>query len=101
MIVIRSEKLITMTKVNALGRGRPITNVYVVSIVTNTIITQKKITGRTQWRHVLRISSIVSGARVVVYLRNRGGVGGFIKLGLVGGWPEDAIFLRYFCREIL
>ncbi len=90
MIVIRNEKVITMTKVNALGRGRPITRVYVDNIVTRIMITQKKRTGRTQLRHVLRISSIVSGA--TVYPRDRG-VGGLIKLCLLGSCL-DAIFAK-------
>lgn len=93
MIVIRTDKVITMTKVNALGRGRRITSVYVVSIVTRTMITQKKSTGKTQLRHVLRISSVVSGA--TVYLRDRG-VGGLIKLCPFGSWLDAILQTRYF-----
>lgn len=62
MIVIRTAKVITMMKVNSLGRGRRITRVYVVNIVPRTTIPQRKSVGRTQMRHKSMTSSIGSGA---------------------------------------
>lgn len=77
MIVIRTEKVITTTKVNTLGRRRRIIRVYVVNIVTRIMMTQKKSIGRTQLRHMPRMSSIVSGA--TLYPRDRG-LGGLSKV---------------------